>query len=327
MCGIAGWRRYGTQKLDEAEVTGLLKSLEIRGRDATGLCWRGAKQDWVLKTPAKATDFVEMEEYKRCMPEILESPFGLLHTRQSTHGNPSNNKNNHPIYNSKGLIIHNGIVSTKEDLPGAKGETDTEQILLHIQALGWKGLEKMSGSLTFAYLDYNKKGFFLFTNGTMNLVWGYDFQRKIFVFASTENIVKGGLTPPRVLGRIPTIGLYDVPKNKVYYVGSKKISLVAKLEVPQWSGATYYAACGYTPATKYTPGTPTTKYTPVITPAVNRYKFPDTSTSGTVTTETMGVNSIEDVNEIIEREAKLREAEIGEAVGWVNEVEPECCVC
>ena len=231
MCGIAGWMRRGDSKLTKDELISFLANLEVRGRDATGVAWRTNGRTYVLKSPAKATEFVELPEFQREIPSILDSSWVLLHTRQSTHGNPKDNRNNHPIYNKDGLIIHNGVVTPKEWLTGAQGQTDTEQILLYIQKYGWQGLADIRGSATFAYVDFKKPGFYLHARG-MPLMWAYDRKRKMFLFCSTKHILLQTLKSGRFFGLIPKLPTSSVPQNTIFHINSG-IEKIMTVEEPK----------------------------------------------------------------------------------------------
>jgi glucosamine 6-phosphate synthetase-like amidotransferase/phosphosugar isomerase protein len=165
MCGIAGIVRFNNRyKVTEKQIKKTLVSLQTRGRDATGIAWLHGSEYSVLKTPAPATDFVELKEFKRLLPEMMDSRILLFHTRAATHGSPLNNLNNHPLWNSDGMIIHNGVVFPPKDLP-SRGETDSEQIMLYVQKYGWKGLEQLRGWLSIAYIDFQLSNLYLYSEG------------------------------------------------------------------------------------------------------------------------------------------------------------------
>jgi len=236
MCGIAGWFRYGDTKVTRGELKGLLKNLAVRGTDATGVSWEDKKQFWSLKAPLEAKEFVKLPDLKQKVPSILNSRWALLHTRQATHGTAYNNLNNHPIQNEQGLIIHNGMVSVKAHLP-SKGETDTEQLLLHVQKFGLEeGIKKMAGTMSFAYVDYSLPGFFLYSHCS-SLVWGYDIERDMFVFCSTDPILAKSWTFERYLDKFPKLVMYEMPTDTVYHI-DKEITKIVEVK-PERSG-TYY---------------------------------------------------------------------------------------
>ena len=183
MCGIAG---YIGCNVNSKDITKALLRLKRRGTDATGMAWHAKGHTYVLKSPMKADDFLRCGSVKKELSDAVKSPWCLLHTRAATHGDPKNNLNNHPIYNEKGLIIHNGIVFPESVLP-AQGQTDTEQILLYIQEYGWKGLEKVRGSMAIAYLDFRTRKIYLYRHFAP-MVWA-NYKGGI-AFASAKNILR-----------------------------------------------------------------------------------------------------------------------------------------
>ena len=165
MCGIAGFLKTSDYSPHPIEVEQLLINLRDRGTDATGVAWWNGEKINVLKSPVMADDFIETPTFKKLVGEIASSKWFLLHTRAATNGSPENKLNNHPIYNQHGLIIHNGVVHADSPLP-AQGETDTEQVLLHLQRYGWKGINYISGFLSIAYVNHKfPERFYLYSHG------------------------------------------------------------------------------------------------------------------------------------------------------------------
>jgi len=187
MCGIAGILRSDACKLKLTEdiISRILISLEYRGHDATGLCWKDKnnKVFYILKTSATATDFVNLPEYKKNIPQIVKSSVILLHTRAASQGSPLFNHNNHPIFNKMGIIIHNGDTHVPEWLP-SDGTTDSEQIMLYIQKYGWDGLSKIVGWLSIAYISLSTDEIFIYRdNAPLSYSTRID---DAFLFASTR---------------------------------------------------------------------------------------------------------------------------------------------
>jgi len=210
MCGIAGYikTKNSNFKITGNNIINTLKMLEVRGKDATGVAWQdeNKKKFWVIKTPSPASDFIELEAFKSSLPDIIKSKIVLLHTRQATQGDPVDNQNNHPIHNRGGLIIHNGMVHVSETLPG-NGETDTEQIMLYIQKYGFAdGLNKVSGSMSIAYIDFKDINLYLYSE-IMPL--SYHKEREILIFASTSLILSKGFN---------TNPVKDLPKMTLFKI-------------------------------------------------------------------------------------------------------------
>lgn len=247
MCGIAGWMRYGDAKVTENEIKRLLVNLSVRGTNATGVAWRrpDLKKVVIFKTPEIAKDYIKQPVFEKELENILNSPCVLLHTRQATHGSPQENKNNHPIMNDLGLIIHNGIVFSKESLTG-ETQTDSEQILLHIQKYGWEGLKNLSGSMACAYMDFSQPGFYLFTDG-QSLTWGYDTHRKIAFFCSTADIFYKSIDVHKAKGIFPVVSMTEVPENKVYHINGtiKVVAEIPKVKYTYTGGIPYVYQSNY----------------------------------------------------------------------------------
>lgn len=206
MCGITGFYRTSDNQLTDKEVTDLLVNLSERGRDATGVAWL-KEEVLVLKTDVEARKFVELDEFKKNLPNICSSKWALFHVRNATHGDPTDNKNNHPIYSEKGLIVHNGVVSAKEELP-ADGECDSEQILRSIDKWGFDGIKNVFGSMAFAYAKYDSLDkFYLYRNYNPLI---YTWVRGIFIFCSSENILDKSVGGISYFKSLDPYSLYEI---------------------------------------------------------------------------------------------------------------------
>lgn len=175
MCGIGGMFSLGDY-ITTAQVDNAFKRIQSRGRDACGAAALVGENWQILKAQGMYTR-PENREFMLDHLETLKSNGVLIHTRASTHGTPSNHDNNHPILGENYLMIHNGVVSTPKKLP-AVGETDTEQMLRHIEDSNTikEGLNDISGwlAIAIAAID-NPKSLFLYTNGMAPLyVWRSD---------------------------------------------------------------------------------------------------------------------------------------------------------
>ena len=121
MCGIIGY--IGNEEVKDKLITGL-KALEYRGYDSCGI----ATQDKIIKTKGRVSKLEEILQGK-----IINSTFGIGHTRWATHGEASE-INAHPHKVGKITLVHNGIIENyatiKEELKsqgvGFVSQTDTE---------------------------------------------------------------------------------------------------------------------------------------------------------------------------------------------------------
>lgn len=219
MCGIAGIIGHAQTE----EIMSILQALEIRGRHATGVAFN-APASKLIKAGIDASSFVKDKTFRSVIEEQIErSSVCLLHTRHATHGSPEHNDNNHPIYSSKGIIIHNGIVNLDTDYADAKGDTDTEQLLLAIDQHGIKaGIEKASGSFSIAYQRFNEP----------HLVWLYNYVSPLEIgvrdgkiyFCSTRQILFSALGDKNWR-------FYNTESQNAYQVDAQAMEVYAKGEI------------------------------------------------------------------------------------------------
>lgn len=120
MCGIAGIYLFDPADAnlpprDEIEsfIDGLLKGIEHRGRDATGVValQRASTQPHLEKADTEASTFVK---WRQPLPE--QSRIVLCHTRAATKGSPSNLDNNHPVVHKTCYVTHNGHIRNDDEL-------------------------------------------------------------------------------------------------------------------------------------------------------------------------------------------------------------------
>lgn len=179
MCGIAGIISW--QPLDQAEAIKvsklLLVGIQHRGRKATGIASINTRTGSVevQKKPILAEDFIKDNENFQL---VEGSNVILLHTRQPTHGDIQNSKNNHPIYDKTdgSVLIHNGVVSLRDKSRykiTKDGETDSEIILRVFQKTGGKmkkTIGEIEGSLAIAL--YRDKRLWLYAwENPLSICW------------------------------------------------------------------------------------------------------------------------------------------------------------
>ena len=162
MCGIAGIVRFNDKPLpaEGHSVKELLLSLQSRGTDATGLayldmtdrCWR------VSKACCPAEQFVTMPDAAEFITQAEKRGRVILaHCRWASKGNRDELANAHPVYNAYGLLIHNGTITSGLPEREAQGGTDSEQLLLDIQAGSIQTtMGRIFGGATFAYVDLHR---------------------------------------------------------------------------------------------------------------------------------------------------------------------------
>ena len=134
MCGIIGY--VGTEKANNILIDGLL-ALEYRGYDSAGIATLENGEISVLKDKGRVKNILDLDGF-----DLLQSTYGIAHTRWATHGKPCK-ENSHPhCDNSKTFsVVHNGIIENYNELRKFLtdngytfySETDTEVIpnLIH----------------------------------------------------------------------------------------------------------------------------------------------------------------------------------------------------
>ncbi len=162
MCGIAGLIKLEHTDLDPKNVVmTLLSDIQARGTDAVGAAWEilGDERTYYNKQATRVNRF---------NPSIPDTAYVVLgHVRNATHGKPSNNENNHPVFGNRYIITHNGVVNPKK-LASYKyrGETDTEVMLSYIEKDGWSGVPETPGNKSVAVWDMVEKELMLYTSST-----------------------------------------------------------------------------------------------------------------------------------------------------------------
>ncbi|MBC7077633.1 MAG: hypothetical protein H5T92_04920, partial [Synergistales bacterium] len=101
---------------------------ETRGRHAFGLAWVDAGGVLrAFKRPGAATACLDDLEACRHAEAVIG------HCRWATHGNPQDNRNNHPHPAGRGWLVHNGVVRNYRQLIrryGLRPKTDCDSEVL-----------------------------------------------------------------------------------------------------------------------------------------------------------------------------------------------------
>jgi len=125
MCGIMGYYAFGRTMPDKKKLEDMFILLETRGTDASGFAFvdRVKNNLRVTKAEVPASKLIESPGWQNLqLPKIM-----IFHTRMMTKGKPSNNMNNHPIFNKKGLaIVHNGMIYNDNEIFKKKTKRDAE---------------------------------------------------------------------------------------------------------------------------------------------------------------------------------------------------------
>ena len=161
MCGIGAFQIVGGECDPTKVARVLLRLLEVRGRDASGVAWHDKGETYILKAAVAGSVLA-----RQIGNDVGTT--GIVHTRWATQGSPKREVNNHPIDATGVVGVHNGHCSNDDQLLRMcegykrKGEVDSEAIFALI-AHGPKGtklrerLSKVQGGAALFWLRTNDK--------------------------------------------------------------------------------------------------------------------------------------------------------------------------
>ena len=106
MCGIVG---YIGNKIIEKELVEILKLLEYRGYDSSGIAVLKNNEMLIKKAEGNISHLEKILNYES------GANLGIAHTRWATHGEPTtNNAHPHVSQNKEWAIVHNGIIVSQK---------------------------------------------------------------------------------------------------------------------------------------------------------------------------------------------------------------------
>lgn len=204
MCCLFGILDYGntlTVRQRTKILSILASSCEVRGTDATGIAYNTDSHLTIYKRPKAA--------HKMWFRLPVDANVIMGHTRMTTQGNEKFNQNNHPFYGKVGgtpfALAHNGMLMNDEELqkkyrlPKTNIETDSYvavQLLERQTDLSFESMskvaEELEGSFTLSMLDNANNVYFVKGNNPLCLY--YWCERNLYIYASTEEILKTALT-------------------------------------------------------------------------------------------------------------------------------------
>ena len=227
MCGIFG--AIGDD-IKPGDIISLAKASQTRGSDATGLfISRFGEDNRLIKNNLPADVFVKDE----IVPKSLEGAKLVIgHTRNYTTGSPNDNNNNHPLYGTDIVLVHNGVCNSTtrvKDYP-YKAKVDSEIPLSLLETKGYAGLREIQGSAALAWSLIGDKVINLWRTNNPCCISKIN---NAFYFASTPEILK------KAFGA--DIAVTDTEESYIYYVGFDKDNNLVFLR-----GKEKFAARGYT---------------------------------------------------------------------------------
>lgn len=112
MCGIAGYVSKKGHGPKISDLRSIILATETRGKHAFGMAWIDPETGKIktFKRPGAASD------NPGDLDRVKGSPAVILHCRYATHGDPQDNRNNHPHHAGSGWIVHNGVVRNYRQL-------------------------------------------------------------------------------------------------------------------------------------------------------------------------------------------------------------------
>lgn len=224
MCGVGGIiAPYAKPRWKASMMDRLLRGAEVRGKDATGICFIDSQRGMVIIKDGKpAREFLYNDEAYKKESENFPS-IVLGHCRQATkrsNTGPEDNKNNHPFYAKESGIamIHNGVIDNDDnwrDTVGQEGglknkpesPVDSEVMLMAVETFylsqppETRTLEEaidnacytIAGSYALAFLKTDEPNKVRFVRHGNPLSFAWVPSQKAILFGSTDTIVEEAL--------------------------------------------------------------------------------------------------------------------------------------
>ena len=235
MCCLFGILDYGntlTVRQRTKMLSVLASSCEVRGTDATGIAYNTDSHLTIYKRPKAA--------HKMWFRLPMDANVIMGHTRMTTQGNEKFNQNNHPFYGKIGntpfALAHNGMLMNDDELqkkyrlPKTNIETDSYvavQLLERQADLSFESMakvaEELEGSFTLSMLDNANNVYFIKGNNPLCLY--YWRERNLYIYASTEEILKSAIARiPYNFGIAESIEINEGDMMKISPSGSREMS-------------------------------------------------------------------------------------------------------
>lgn len=228
MCAIFGLLDYKSS-LTVSQRLKIIKALgtaaEVRGTDATGIAFFQRNQLCIQKAPKPA------HKMKYRLPS--EAKFIMGHTRMTTQGSATKNRNNHPFSGKAGgrkfALAHNGVLYNDRNLrrdrhlPKTDIETDSYaavQLIEQKNELTFDSLREMAeaveGSFVFTILDQDNNLYFV--KGENPLTIYHYPELGLYLYASTTEILVHALA---VLGMSQEYDIIQPEQGEILKIDSQ----------------------------------------------------------------------------------------------------------
>jgi ribosomal protein L40E len=194
MCGIAGYKAFGTRRPTVFQLKTLMSLLEQRGRDAAGFAFIDHLSKLrVEKAPMSSSKFAESKHFK--LDEIPSMM--IMHARAATVGSKKNNENNHPVVVDNTAVVHNGTIRNHFELFRDKkwkriADVDSESVA-HCLSNWWEDrveLNDLQGTFAIAALSQEHPQELILGRHSKPLEIFMDTHTDIMWFASVKDMLE-----------------------------------------------------------------------------------------------------------------------------------------
>jgi len=211
MCGLAGTILKKENRSEENIDTvldgfeNMLLEADTRGGHATGFALIDREGNYVIqKRNVDAYKFLDTPEASGSLSLVNDNISCIMgHTRYATLGNPSINRNNHPIRAGKTIGTHNGSIHNHKQLfkkynMKRFAEVDSEAIFrLYETSKSAKDfsenrLPKVRGRVSIVWADLEYPEYIYMVKGNNPLELAFVPDLNIYIYGSTDLILKSG---------------------------------------------------------------------------------------------------------------------------------------